>query len=96
MLIADSTDIALRGLDYRSFEIGILFVTLQSFKHRREMIQAAYRVGRGNDKFRRVIIGNISLVDHMASCDYKSKLVKYLDQIKTNTTLNMQQNELKL
>ena len=38
ILIAVSPDIALRGLDYRSFDNGILFVTMKSFKHEREML----------------------------------------------------------
>ena len=78
-LIADSPTIALRGLDFRSLNNAILFVTTRSFTHQREMVQAAYRVGRGDDKCRRVIIGDIELVDHLASCTYKRKLVQFID-----------------
>ena len=82
LLIADSPDIALRGLDYRSYDNGMLFISTRSFQHRREMIQAAYRVGRGGDRCRRVLMGDIELVDRMASCAYKNKLIRFLDTLK--------------
>ena len=45
-LLADSPDIALRGLDFRSRNNSILFATTRSFTHQREMVQAASRLGR--------------------------------------------------
>ena len=79
LLIADSPTIALRGLDYRSYDKGMLFITMRSFQHKREMIQAANRVGRAGDQCRRILIGDIELVDHMAACAYKNNLIKFID-----------------
>ena len=90
LLVADSTAIAMRGLDYRSYENSILLIVMKSFRHQREMVQAANRVGRGGDKCRRVIIGDIDLIDHMGSCLYKSALIKYLEAYKINQSPNMQ------
>jgi len=81
ILLADSASVALRGLDFRSFDVGILFATMRSFVHEREYIQAANRVGRGSDRCRRVLLGDIALVDHMASCRYKRKLVQFLGSV---------------
>ena len=78
ILLADSAHIPLRGLDYRSFEAGVTFATMRSFKHDREMIQAANRVGRGGDRCRRVVFNDTPLVDHMASCAYKRVLLQFL------------------
>ena len=89
MLVADSTAIAMRGLDYRSYENGILLIVMKSFRHQREMIQATNRVGRGGDKCRRIIIGDIDLIDHMGSCLYKSALIKYLEAFKPAASPNM-------
>ena len=81
LLIADNPEVALRGLDYRSFDTGITFITTRSFKHQREMVQAANRVGRGEDKFRRIILGDADLIDHIESCKYKSQLVKFINSV---------------
>jgi len=80
-LIADSPEIALRGLDFRSPNNAILFVTMRSFAHYREMVQAASRVGRQEDQCRRMIVGDIDLVDHLASCAYKRKLISFIDSV---------------
>jgi len=84
LIIADSPLIALRGIDYRSFDNCILFITMISFLHQRQMLQAANRVGRGGDKCRRMIIGDIDLIDHIASCAYKNNLIKYLDRVQVS------------
>jgi len=42
------------------------------------MLQAANRVGRGNDKCERIIVGKIGLVDTLASCVYKKKLLQFV------------------
>jgi len=39
------------------------------------------RVGRSGDKCKRLIIGDIDIVDHMASCQYKKKLIMFNDGI---------------
>lgn len=59
VLIADSPDIALIGLDFRSFNNGITLLVLKPFRHQREMLQAANRVGRGGDRCSRVIRNDI-------------------------------------
>jgi len=82
LLLTDNASVGLRGTDYRSYDGCILFVTLRPFAHRREMVQAANRVGRGGDKCRRVAVGDFALVDHLASCSYKRKLISYLDSAK--------------
>ena len=46
------------------------------------MLQAAYRVGRGADKARRVVAEDTQLVDHMAQIRYKNKLLLFIDPIK--------------
>ena len=38
VLIADDAQIALRGIDYRSYTVGIMFATMRSFTHEREFI----------------------------------------------------------
>ena len=43
------------------------------------MLQAAYRVGRGGDRCERLIVEGVDLVDHLASCVYKNKLLAFLD-----------------
>ena len=55
LLVSDSPDIALRGLDYRSFNNGIMLVVMKPFKHQREMLQAANRLNRGGDRGSRVV-----------------------------------------
>jgi len=78
-LITDEPAKGLRGLDLKGHDSGLVLITLKSFSHHREMLQAAYRVGRCGEKCKRVIIGDIPLVDHMASCVYKRRLVKFID-----------------
>ena len=89
ILLADSACVALRGLDFRSYDNAILFATMRSFVHEREYIQAANRVGRGADRCRRVIFGDTALVDHLASCSYKRKLVQFLDSVQAKSLIKM-------
>ena len=81
VLVADNPDIALRGVDYRSYSNGITFITTRPFQHHREMVQAANRVGRGDDKYRRIVLGDADLIDHLASCTYKGRLVNFINAI---------------
>ena len=85
--MADTPKIALIGLDYRSYTNSILFVTTRSFTHRREMVQAANRVGRGSDKFKRVILGDAPLIDQMAASVYKKRLVQFLYSTKQESAI---------
>ena len=87
VLVADTPKIALIGLDYRSYTNSILFVTTRSFTHRREMVQAANRVGRGSDKFKRVILGDAPLIDQMAASVYKKRLVQFLYSTKQESAI---------
>ena len=91
LLLADSPSIALVGMDFRSYDNGVLFITMKPFVNQRQMLQAANRVGRGGDSCQRMIVGDIELVDHLASCRYKNKLIQYLDivQAQKKITLNV-------
>ena len=79
LLVADSPKIALIGLDYRSYSNAIHLITTRSFTHQRQLVQAANRVGRGADKFKRTILGDVPLIDHMAASAYKRRLVQFLE-----------------
>ena len=79
LLITDEAARGLRGLDLKGHDSGLVLISLKSFSHHREMLQAAYRVGRCGEKCKRLLIGDIDLVNHLASCKYKKKLVKFID-----------------
>ena len=55
------------------------------------MVQASNRVGRGGDKCRRVILGDIELVDHLASCTYKKRLVQFIEAMQAKKELKPKQ-----
>jgi len=81
LLVTDDPVVGLRGIDLRSFLNGVKFITMKSFVHQREMIQAASRVGRGGDKCERILLGDIELIDHMADCAYQSRLLKFVESV---------------
>lgn len=89
LLITDDPIVGLRGLDLRGHNNGVTFMTLRSFTNQREMQQAAMRVGRAGDQCKRIIIGDIALVDHMASCAYKKRLILFNEGAKEKSAIKM-------
>ena len=79
LVITVEASVGLRGLDYRAYSNGITFITLRAFRHYREMIQAAKRVGRAGDRCKRIQVGDWELIHSKASCLYKRRLIEYLN-----------------
>ena len=48
-------------------------------------------MGRGGDKCRRVILGDIELVDHLASFTYKKRLVQFIEAMQAKKELKPKQ-----
>ena len=78
LLVADSPDVAMRGLDYRAPTHGLLLLIYNSFSHRRQASQALYRVGRHGDSFSRYRVENIPLIDKDQEELYKAGLNNFI------------------
>ena len=61
----------MRGLDYRAPNYGIQLLVCAPFSHAREAEQAAYRVGRQNDPYERLILKDLSIIDQQKAAVYK-------------------------
>ena len=92
LLVADSPDIAMRGLDYRAPTHGLLLLISKSFSHRRQASQALYRVGRHGDSFSRYRVDNVPLIDKKLEEKYKADLNDFILSKKPRKMVLVQKN----
>jgi hypothetical protein len=65
-LVSSDKQKSMRGVDYRATSIGIHLLLCAPFSNKRELIQAAMRVGRQGDQCQRFKLKGLVLVDKAA------------------------------
>ena len=94
-LIVATSSFGLRGDDYRS-HIGITLIVAKSFDHERDAIQAMNRVGRWDEPFRRIVAGDIAIVDSKSAFAYSTALNKFNNDMSATAKLTQMATEIEL
>lgn len=76
-LVVATSEEAMRGIDYRSPEVGITLIVGKSFKNTRESQQGLKRVGRYSDPCQRLLLEGVPLVDPQQELAYKKELLSF-------------------
>ena len=70
----------MRGIDYRAPNLGMVFVSLRPFDHKRQKQQALCRVGRNGDKAWRYQPADMKILDEEANDAYLKKVRSFVTQ----------------
>ena len=72
----------MRGIDYRSYSGSITFIVAASFDNYREAMQALQRVGRYGDKYIRLRVEGVPLIDSDLEHAYNGRLAAFINPVK--------------